>query len=64
MYSKHTREKMIERGISENEVEEGIRKGTKSLQKPNKILFSYKYYCIVAKTTNANLYVITVKPRW
>jgi hypothetical protein len=55
---------MIERGISENEVEEGIRRGSKTLQKPNKILFNHKYYCIVSKKIKNIYYIITVKPRW
>jgi len=63
-YSRHAREQMIERGISENEVEEAVRRGSKSLQKPNKILFSYKYYCVVSKRVNDTHYIITVKPRW
>ena len=40
---------MVERGISEREVEEAIRCGSKSFQKPNKILFTHKYYCVVCK---------------
>jgi len=64
MYSKHARERMIERGISENEVEEGIRRGSKTLQKPNKILFNYKYYAIISKKINDVYYIITVKLRW
>ena len=64
MYSKHAREQMIGRGISENEVEEGIRRGSKTLQKPNKILFNHRYYCIVSKKIKDTYYIITVKPRW
>jgi len=45
-------------------VEEAVRRGSKSLQKPNKILFSYKYYCVVSKRVNDTHYIITVKPRW
>ena len=37
-YSKHAREQMIARGVSEKDVEEGIKRGSKQLQKPNKIL--------------------------
>lgn len=63
-YSRHAREQMVERGISEDEVEEGIRRGSKTLQKPNKILFGYKYYCVVSKKIKDTYYIITVKPRW
>ncbi len=64
LYSRHAREQMVERGISEREVDEAIRSGSKSLQEPDKILFSHKYYCVVCRKTGDALYVITVKPRW
>ena len=64
MYSKHARAQMIARGLSENEVEEGIRCGAKSIQFPNKILSVYRYYCVVYKKIKDIIYVITVKPRW
>lgn len=63
-YSKHARNKMVERGISVNEVEEGIKKGAKELQKPNQILHHYKYFTIVTKKIKGDYFVITVKPRW
>ena len=62
-YSKHAREQMIARGITEKEAEEGIQRGSKELQKPNKILSYYKYFCVVYKKINDVYYVITVKPR-
>ena len=62
-YSKHAREQMIERGISEKEVEEGIKNGSKELQKPSKILSFYKYYCVVYKKVDDTYCIITVKPR-
>jgi hypothetical protein len=61
-YSKHARKQMIERGISEQEVEEGIRKGAKSLQKPGRILSHYHHYCVVYKKIEDIYFVITVKP--
>ena len=64
LYSKHAREQMIERGISEHEVEEGIKKGSKSYQPENKILSTYKYYTVVYKKVENTCYIITVKPRW
>ena len=54
---------MIARGIPEKEVEEGIKRGSKELQKPNKILSYYKYFCVVYKKIGKDFYVITVKPR-
>lgn len=55
---------MVERGISVNEVEEGIKKGAKELQKPNQILHHYKYFTVVTKKIKEDYFVITVKPRW
>ena len=62
-YSRHAREQMVARGISENEIEEGIKKGSKELQKPGKILSHYRYFCVVYKKIREDCYVITVKPR-
>ena len=55
---------MIERGITENEVEEGIRYGAKRFQEPNKILSEYRYYVVVYKKIEDVCFVIKVKPRW
>ena len=62
-YSKHAREQMIARGVSQKEVEEGIKGGSKELQKPNKILSYYKYFCVVYKKIGNDVYIITVKLR-
>lgn len=62
-YSNHAREQMIARGISETEVEEAIKRGSKQLQKPNKILSYYKYFCVVYRKIGEDIFVITVKPR-
>lgn len=63
-YGKHAREQMVARGISEKEVMEAIRSGSKHLQKPNKIISEYKYFSVVYKKINEDFFVITVKPRW
>jgi len=55
---------MIERGISVNEVEEAIKKGAKTLQKPNKILFHHQYFIVVTKKIKTDYFVITVMLRW
>ena len=62
-FSRHAREQMVARGISETDAEEGIKRGSKELQKPGKILSYYKYFCVVYKKIDNNFYVITVKPR-
>jgi len=54
---------MIARGITENEVQEGIQRGSKELQKPDKILSHYQYFCVVYKKINDICFIITVKPR-
>ncbi len=55
---------MIERGISVGEVDEAIKKGSKELQKPDKILHHFKYFVVVTKKIKNDYFVITVKPRW
>jgi hypothetical protein len=55
---------MIARGISLNQVEEAILRGSKELQKPNKILHNYRYFIVVSKKIKDDYFVITVKPRW
>lgn len=62
-YSKHAREQMIERGISENEVENAIKAGAKELHKPNKILHHYRYFTVVTKKIDEDYFVITVMVR-
>lgn len=62
-FSKHAREQMAARGVSEEEVEEAIKKGSKELQKPNKILSYFKYFCVVYKKIEEDYFIITVKPR-
>ena len=54
---------MAARGVSEKEVEEGLKRGSKELQKPNKLLSYYKYFCVVYKKIRKDIYAITVKPR-
>ncbi len=63
-YSKHAREKMVERGISEREVQEAISAGSKSIQFKDKIVSDYQYFSVVFKKINDDVFVITVKPRW
>jgi len=62
-YSRHARERMVERGISTLEVEAAIKLGAKSIQEPNKIITNYRYFCVVYKKVKDNIFIITVKPR-
>ncbi len=62
-YSKHTRERMVLRGISVREVEDAIARGTKELQKPDKIVSHYTYFSVVYRKIGEAYYIITVKPR-
>lgn len=54
---------MFSIGISINEVEESLKKGSKELQ-GEKILFHYKYFTVVTKKLNKDFFVITVMLRW
>ncbi len=54
---------MVARGIGEAEVQEAIKRGSKGLQYPNKLLFFYKYFCVVCRKIQDDYYIITVKPR-
>ena len=55
---------MVERGISEREVAEGIAQGAKHLQYPEKIVSEFRYFTVVYKKQDSTCFVITVKPRW
>lgn len=62
-YSRHARERMVERGISENEVAKAIQKGKKRIQ-DNKIIVVYTYFEVVYKKIGDEYYIITVLLRW
>lgn len=62
-YSRHARERMVERGISDADIAEAILKGTKGLQNGSKILAAYRYYIVVYKKFGQTYYVITVTLR-
>ncbi len=64
LFSKHARERMTERGITVQAVVEAIKKGSKHLQKPNKIISDYQYFSVVYKKIKEKVLIITVKPRW
>jgi hypothetical protein len=63
-FSKHAEEMMLERGISIREVELAIARGSKFIQKPNKIVSEYGYFSVVYKKHGMAYYIITVQPRW
>ena len=62
-YSKHARERMALRGITTKEIEDAVKTGSKQIQKPDKILSNYRYFCVVFRKIGENIYIITVKPR-
>lgn len=62
-FSKHTREMMAARGITKEEVEEAVNRGSNSFQNPDKIIASYRHYRVVYKKIKDDCFVITVKPR-
>lgn len=62
-FSKHARERMVERGISQQEVKNAIEKGSKKRQDGN-VVASYTYIQVVFKMRKDVCYVITVMTRW
>ena len=62
-YSRHARFQMIERGISEKEVSDAIKKGSKRKQ-GDKIEAAYRHLKVVFKKAKDDCYVITVMLRW
>jgi hypothetical protein len=54
---------MILRGISEREVRDAIRKGTKRTQE-GRIIASYSYFEVVYVVRGEDCFVITVQFRW
>ncbi|MBI2144187.1 DUF4258 domain-containing protein [Candidatus Woesearchaeota archaeon] len=64
LFSKHAREQMVARGIDESLVAEAIKRGSKYLQKPDKIVTDYRYFSVIYKKVWEDCFVITVKPRW
>jgi len=62
-YSRHARERMVERGISESEVRTALQKGRKRAQN-GKIIATYSYFEVVYKIIENDPYIITIKPRW
>ena len=63
LYSRHARQRMILRGISEGEVNEAIRRGTKRIQ-DGKLVASYMYFEVVYVVRGEDIRVITVLFRW
>ena len=63
LYSRHARQRMILRGISEREVDEAIRKGTKRMQ-DGRIVASYMYFEVVYVVRREEIQVTTVQFRW
>jgi len=63
LYSRHARQRMILRGISEREVGDAIRDGTKRTH-DGKIVASYTYFEVVYVVRGDDTRVITVQFRW
>jgi len=55
---------MASRGISIDDVEEALKKGSRELQGSVKVLYHYQYFTVVTRKIGNDLLVITVKPRW
>ncbi len=63
LFSRHARQRMILRGITEREVHDAIRKGTKRIQ-DGRIVASYSYFEVVYVVRRESVFVITVQFRW
>ncbi|OGS45257.1 MAG: hypothetical protein A3K66_03710 [Euryarchaeota archaeon RBG_16_67_27] len=63
LYTRHARQRMILRGISEREVNDALRKGIKRTQ-DGKIVVSYMYFEVVYVVRGEDVWVITVQFRW
>lgn len=62
VYSRHARERMVERGISSNEEEDAIRMGAKE-RRNEKVLHHYRHFTAVTIKTKEGYFVITLMPR-
>ncbi|NOZ80953.1 MAG: DUF4258 domain-containing protein [DPANN group archaeon] len=62
-FSIHARERMALRCISKEQIREAIKRGSKHLQKPNKIVSEYRYFSVVFTVQKDCIYVITVQIR-
>ncbi len=63
LYSRHARQRMILRGISEREVNDALQKGTKRTQ-DGRIVGSYMYFEVVYVVRGEDVWMITVQFRW
>ncbi len=63
-YRSHARKRMVERGISASEVERAISRGSKHLQKPDRIIAGYGHIEVVYRIIDGKIFVITVQLRW
>jgi hypothetical protein len=62
-YSRHARLRMVERGVSEKEVSDAVRKGRK-VTKDEEIHSIFRHVEVVVKKIGEDWYVITVMLRW
>lgn len=63
LFSRHARLRMVERGISADEVRAAVLQGAKTRQE-DRIVASYRYFEVVYRKSGDDVRVITVKPRW
>ncbi|MFH0816622.1 MAG: DUF4258 domain-containing protein [Methanobacteriota archaeon] len=62
-YSRHARLRMVERGISEREVSDAVRKGRK-VTRDGEIRSILRHLEVVLRKVGDDWYVITVMLRW
>lgn len=64
LFTRHARQRMIERGVSVSEVEQAIQRGSKQLQGEGRLVSSSGYISVVYEKLKNRIIVITVKLRW
>ncbi len=64
LFTRHARQRMIERGVYVSEVEQAVQKGSKQLQAKDRLVSSYGYINVVYRKLKDRIVVITVKMRW
>ena len=61
---RHARTRMLQRGVSQDEVERAIRFGGRTIQSPDRQVATYGHLRVVFRQTGEVVEIITVTLRW
>lgn len=64
LFTRHARQRMIERGISVSEVKQAVQRGSKQLQGKDRLVSNHGYISVAYNKLKDRIVVITVKLRW